>query len=374
MVDVAKVFTDPIENALRENTAMAEQPIHQQNMQQANQLNQLSIQQKQRQVQQEQQFQSTMRQMPQNLSPMEQLSYISVAAAKTGDFNAVDKALDAQGRYMANMSRAQEYQAKTQNDKLEQQAKGLDLIAQLAPTVHSQQQLDQTLDQYGLSQFKGLQYSPEMMQQIAQLALKEKDRIHLQIESSKAQATISNLNNESLNRNARTASALALDNVRKQKLQEEIKNIGTKGGPKGKEVAMGAPSNAEMNDVSATISSVAPGQVSKAPMLAGQIKEYQRKNPALSWEEAKDRVMEMAIDQGMFGPAENVRRIYNKNLLQAPLENTANKQISGAAGEKDNPIHVTAQTPLSDIKKGKYYSFDGTLYNSPEDGKLVKVK
>src|SRR5574337_926777 len=374
MVDVAKVFTDPIENALRENTAMAEQPIRQQNMQQANQLNQLSIQQKQRQVQQEQQFQSTMRQMPQNLSPMEQLSYISVAAAKTGDFNAVDKVLDAQGRYMANMSRAQEYQAKTQNDKLEQQAKGLDLIAQLAPTVHSQQQLDQTLDQYGLSQFKGLQYSPEMMQQIAQLALKEKDRIHLQIEASKAQASISNLNNESLNRNARTVSEIALNDVRKQKLQEEIKNIGTKGGPKGKEVAMGAPSTAEMNDVSATVSSIAPGQVSKAPMLAGQIKEYQRKNPALSWEEAKDRVMGMAIDQGMFGPPENVRRIYNKNLLQIPSENTPNKQISGAAGEKDNPIHVTAQTPLSDIKKGKYYSFDGTLYNSPEDGKLVKVK
>src|SRR5574337_520316 len=374
MVDVAKAFTGPIDNALSENTAMAEQPIRQQNMQQANQLNQLSIQQKQRQVQQEQQFQSTMRQMPQNLSPMEQLSYISVAAAKTGDFNAVDKVLDAQGRYMANMSRAQEYQAKTQNDKLEQQAKGLDLIAQLAPTVHSQQQLDQTLDQYGLSQFKGLQYSPEMMQQIAQLALKEKDRIHLQIESSKAQASISNLNNESLNRNARTASEIALNDVRKQKLQEEIKNIGTKGGPKGKEVAMGAPSNAEMSDVSATISSVAPGQVSKAPMLAGQIKEYQRKNPALSWEEAKDRVMGMAIDQGMFGPPENVRRIYNKNLLQIPSENTPNKQISGAAGEKDNPIHVTAQTPLSDIKKGKYYSFDGTLYNSPEDGKLVKVK
>src|SRR5574337_342293 len=104
MVDVAKVFTDPIENALRENTAMAEQPIHQQNMQQANQLNQLSIQQKQRQVQQEQQFQSTMRQMPQNLSPMEQLSYISIAAAKTGDFNAVDKALDAQGRYTGSIS------------------------------------------------------------------------------------------------------------------------------------------------------------------------------------------------------------------------------------------------------------------------------
>src|SRR5574340_204518 len=193
MPNLEQIFTGGIDRAIDENRSTEEFPQKIQQNQQALELQKLSTQQKQRQVQQEQQFQSTMRQMPQNLSPMEQLSYISIAAAKTGDFNAVDKALDAQGRYMANMSRAQEYQAKTQNDKLEQQAKGLDLLARLAPTVRSQQQLDQTLDQYGLSKYKGtIQYSPEIMQQLERLALTEKDRIHLQIEASKTQASISN--------------------------------------------------------------------------------------------------------------------------------------------------------------------------------------
>jgi len=379
MAGLADFFISPIQQSLNENRKSARFAQEQQVNTQKLEMNNLAIEQKQRQMQAEQGMRNEIAKMPPNLSPMQQLSYLSVAAARAGDFNAMDKTMAAQGQFMARMAQADEYKARTATEQAKHQITGLDLISKIAPMIHSQQELDQALEQYGLGSMKGqIQYSPETMQQLANLAINAKDQIRLKLDAMKTSASIQNMNNEILNRNTKTANEALLNNARIQKIQEEIKHIGVKGGSKGSEVAMGAPTNTEINSIGSLISSFAPGQTSRAPMLAGQIKEYQRKNPALSWQEATDRVMPLAIQQGMFGPPEAISRIYNQNLLKnsnaQPAQSTDKKEPTLPPQTQANTLPITPNLTEESLQPNHYYVGDGHVYFVDSQKNKYEVK